>query len=407
MQISSHPFSQEQLMAYLDGELSTGEAAIAAAHLQHCRECRELAADLQSVSRYLSAWQIDEPSSALIECLQAASKTPLKKGEKLTWLSFLPKRQWPFSFAASGVMGVLITLAVFSWYSATSRHSYMTHAAYMPEYAEADKLASDRVSSGAVGGTRRFIAGVSMQDSAQRAAPAHPPAQAVTPSGPLIIRTVQLSLTTNDFSHIRESIDHILTSHAGYIARLGMNTPTGEARSLDASLSIPATQLDAALEELRHLGHVDSESQQGEEVTQRVVDVQARLENLRTTEARLTEILRQRTGKLADVLAVEEQIDSVRGQIESMEAEQKSLAKQIEFATVQLRVKEEYKKPLTLNNESLFTRLRNAAVEGFQTLENGVVGLLLFFLSYGPIMLITASVLFYPARRIWRRYSVS
>ncbi|MBV9225891.1 MAG: zf-HC2 domain-containing protein, partial [Acidobacteriaceae bacterium] len=56
MQINSHPFSQEQLMAYLDGELPGNEAAIAAAHLQHCRECQELAADLQSVSRHLSAW---------------------------------------------------------------------------------------------------------------------------------------------------------------------------------------------------------------------------------------------------------------------------------------------------------------------------------------------------------------
>jgi len=65
MQISSRPLSQEQLMAYLDGELSAKEAAMEAVHLQHCRECQELAADLQSVSRHLSAWQVDPPSFAL------------------------------------------------------------------------------------------------------------------------------------------------------------------------------------------------------------------------------------------------------------------------------------------------------------------------------------------------------
>ena len=232
-------------------------------------------------------------------------------------------------------------------------------------------------------------------------------ALAVAPSGPFLIRTAQISLTTSDFPRIRENINRILTSRAGYIAQLEMSTPTDEARSLDASLRIPAAQLDAALLDLKRLGHVDSESQRGEEVTQRVIDVQARLGNLRMTETRLTDILRQRTGKLADVLAVEEQIDSVRGQIESMEAEQKSLAKQINYAAVQLRVKEEYKKPLAFNNNSLLTRLRNAAVEGFQALGNGVVGLLLFLLSYGPMLLVIAAVLFYPARRIWKRYSVS
>ncbi|MBV9675645.1 MAG: DUF4349 domain-containing protein, partial [Acidobacteriaceae bacterium] len=229
-----------------------------------------------------------------------------------------------------------------------------------------------------------------------------PPLQPAAPSGPIIIRTAQLSLTTNDFPHVRESISRILDSRQGYIAQLEMNTPAGEARSLDATLRIPATQLDAALLDLKRLGHVDAESQRGEEVTQRVVDIQARLSNLRITQVRLTDILRQRTGKLADVLAVEEQIGSVRGQIENIEAEQKTLNKQIAFAAVQLRVREEYKKPLALNNTLLSTRLRNATIEGFQTLADGAIGLLLFFLSYGPTLLVVAALLFYPARSMWK-----
>ena len=37
-------------MAYLDGELPADRAGVAAGHLQHCRECQNLAADLQVVS---------------------------------------------------------------------------------------------------------------------------------------------------------------------------------------------------------------------------------------------------------------------------------------------------------------------------------------------------------------------
>ena len=383
-------------MAYLDGELSAHEAAIASTHLQHCRECRELAADLQSVSRHLTAWQIDELSPALTERLQATlMESHSRKRERFAWLRFLPKLQWPLGFAVPGVSVVVIIAAVFSWHSAPSRRSIEAKRMYLHDY-KREAAPSDRFSSGVIGGNLNATT-----------APVPPPAQAATPSGPLIIRTAELSLTTGDFPHTRESINRILASHSGYIAQLEMNTPTDEARSLDASLRIPAAQLDGALFDLKRLGHVDSESQRGEEVTQRVVDVQARLLNLRMTEARLTMILRQRTGKLADVLAVEEQIDSVRGQIENIEAEQKSLNKQIAFATVQLKVKEEYKKPLALGNTSLLTRLHNAAVEGFQTLGSGVIGVLLFLLSYGPTLLIIAAVLFYPACQIWKRRSVS
>lgn len=376
-------------MAYLDGELPGNEAAIAVTHLQHCRECQELAADLQSVSRHLSAWQIDKPSSALTDQLQAALNAPrLKETGKSTRFLFFAKHRWLLGFVAAGV-SLLVVSVVLSRHSGV-RHSSKPQMTYPPEYsglqeyARLESAAPVHSSSDAVGGNTGKDMSV---------APS-PPAQPGAPSSPIIIRTAQLSLTTSDFLHIRESISRILISREGYIAQLEMNTPAGEARSLDATLRIPATQLDAALLDLKRLGHVDVESQRGEEVTRRVVDIQARLSNLRVTEARLTDILRQRTGKLADVLAVEEQIGSVRWQIENLEAEQKTLNKQITFAAVQLKVREEYKKPLGLNNASLLTRLRNAAVEGFQTLADGAIGLLLFFLSYGPTLLVIAALLF-------------
>jgi DNA repair exonuclease SbcCD ATPase subunit len=99
-----------------------------------------------------------------------------------------------------------------------------------------------------------------------------------------------------------------------------------------ATLRVPADQLDAAATELKSLGRAESESQSGEEVTQQCVELDARLTNANNTEQRLTDLLRQRTGKLADALAVEKQIDQIREKIERMEAENKSLGKRIDFA---------------------------------------------------------------------------
>jgi anti-sigma factor RsiW len=55
----THTIEQEELMAYLDGELLVDRAVTAAAHLESCRECQELAAVLQSVTRRMMARQVD------------------------------------------------------------------------------------------------------------------------------------------------------------------------------------------------------------------------------------------------------------------------------------------------------------------------------------------------------------
>src|SRR6202042_3587801 len=104
-----------------------------------------------------------------------------------------------------------------------------------------------------------------------------------------------------------------------------------------------------------------------EEVTAQYMDLEARLGNARNTEQRLTDILRQRTGKLSDVLAVEESISRVRGEIEQMEAERKVLAKRVEFLTVQVHLAENYRP----QSNSVLGRFRDAAISGYQSLVNG------------------------------------
>ena len=89
-----------------------------------------------------------------------------------------------------------------------------------------------------------------------------------------------------------------------------------------------------------------TETQAGEEVTQQHADLVARLTNARETEQRLRQLLTERTGKMEDVLDVEEKISETRGEIESMEAEQNLLEHRVAFATVDLQLVEEYKEQL-------------------------------------------------------------
>jgi hypothetical protein len=210
-------------------------------------------------------------------------------------------------------------------------------------------------------------------------------------------------LTANSFDRARTTLQEIVTFHHGYIADMTVNAEESAGRSIDAVLKVPDAQLDATIHDIKALGRVQSEARGGEEVTQQSMDLDARLVNARNTEERLTDLLKHRTDKLSDILAVENQISETREQIERMEAERKSLNNRIDYAKVDVRITEEYKTPIDGDRTSMSTQLRNAAVEGYANVKSALLGIVVFVLSSGPVLLFWCAVLFYPARWAWRR----
>jgi len=151
-------------------------------------------------------------------------------------------------------------------------------------------------------------------------------------NGPIVVRRAGLTLMTTEFDKVRADLEETLKRHTGYVGQLSVGVdPSGlrAGRTLNADLRVPADQLEATMVDLRKLGRVESETQSAEDVTAQYVDLNARLLNARNTEQRLTDLLRQRTGKLADVLAVETEITRVRGEIERMEAREKNLVNRV------------------------------------------------------------------------------
>ena len=64
---STHPFEQEEVMAYLDGEIPADRAAEIALHMQQCAECQLLAASFRNLSQQLAAWEIESSPAQLTE----------------------------------------------------------------------------------------------------------------------------------------------------------------------------------------------------------------------------------------------------------------------------------------------------------------------------------------------------
>jgi len=223
--------------------------------------------------------------------------------------------------------------------------------------------------------------------------------------GKMIERTASLSLVVKELEAGRTALEEITKKHDGYFAELNTSGQSNTARTLTASVRVPASQLDSTLAELRKLGELDEEKQGGEEVSRQYVDLKARLENGHNTEKSLTELLAKRTDRLKDVLDVERELASTREEVERMEAEQRNLQQLVNYASIEVNLREEYKPAWNLAPPAAGTRMRNALVDGYHAVVENGLALVLLLLREGPSILFWLLLLFFPVRWTWRKLS--
>jgi hypothetical protein len=385
MNIAAQHVGPEDVMAFLDGELTAAQGEAVSAHLDECEACAGIAAQFRDMSQWVSRWEVPAVSPKLEQSIkQEAARRGMKRGGTS---EFRPGRsRWkPWAFGTGGVLAAasLVLLVV-------SRPVFQSHP-----------IAKDQAT---------IINGPTVDPAlpsppmAQQSMPSGITAPEPSPAPPLIARSASLVVLVKDFAASRSSLESKLAQHGGYFAQMDVATGEDAPRTLQGSLRVPVAELGPAIEDLKTLGRVQSESQSGEDVTQQHADLVERLKTARETEERFRAILERRGGDIADVLAVEEGIARVRGEIESMEAEQKALVHRVDFATVDLQMTEEYKARLDSGEDAASMRMHNALIAGYHNASASVVGIILFFEEYGPALLIWLVVLGLPAVAMCLRY---
>jgi hypothetical protein len=393
-----HSPTPEELMAFLDGESAADARAAIEAHVVACAECRQVISDLGGLNRAVTAWQLERVPSTL-----RPPRMLRQTGWSLRQISWRPA----YLVLPVGAVAAILVLVV------GARHSGVRTAAKAEAAAQS---ASDQISvlndptdgrldknrslpsdaSGAVpgrlagrGGIPEAPAqGLAEIDSPVAGHAATAPPQGVAPRQPSIIRTATLRLVASDFDAARTSVESIVAQAAGFIDQITVNGAPGTARTLTGSLRVPATRMPDALARLRQLGQVTEDTQGSEDVTDQLVDLDARLTNARATEQRLNDILKNRTGKLSDVLQVEREISRVRLEIEQMDAQRVNTGRRVSYATITLEINEIRKAGLESGPLSLGTRLRVAAADGLEAALESIVGAVLFVLRAGPALLL-------------------
>ncbi len=382
---STHSPTPEEVMAYLDGEETPMPRAQMEAHLAGCERCQSVAEDLRGVSAQAKAWIVENAPA-----LESPSVTR-GHGRLVSWTA------WPRRFPNRVAMaGIALAAAVVLIVAVTQRPQFESSppsvaTLTVPYPPTAMETRAARRQSGVAGGVAGgMVGGLPEPPPAPRALAEQGQSgnSATAPRGPMVVRTATLRIVVKQFDVVRGTVEGVVAQAGGFLDRLTVDGNSATARSLSGTLRVPSDRLAGVLDRLRGLGEVVEDTQGAEDVTDQVIDLDARLASARATEQRLTELLRTRTGKLSDVLDVERELARVRLDIERLDGEKANVSKRVTYATVQIVISEERKAGLDGGPLSLATRIRVAAADGAAGALETVVALLLLILRAGPSLLL-------------------
>ena len=456
----SHGVEHEELQAYLDRELAPGRREELARHLSACAECTAVLRDLQQVSAKLQNWQV-EPAPATLRAPALEHPAGASSPPVIDPLPAAPWWRWrPLVYGLAGTAALALFVAGLSVVEVL-RESSQPMVAQQPQHpavidrrpatlpplpsskqeaseesrekerkqAAADQAAppatvgrvgppsAPRPFQGLRGEDFRKSEPAEEQQEADDKGEAAKAAQA--PAAPgllgglrsaksranaeevrrLIAYYVTLTVEVKEFTPARDKLYKVIDAAGGYVSEAATAETPGQPRQASLTLRVPAEKLPGVLAELRALGRVVSEQLSTDEVTEQVVDLEARIRNARATEQRLIAVLNERTGKVRDILEVEREIARTREEVERMEAQRQNLMRRVELATVQVSLIEEYKAPLAPAPVGTAVKLRNAFVAGWDDFVGFFIGLALFFARHGLNLLFWFVLLYL----LWRR----
>ncbi|MEB3180293.1 MAG: DUF4349 domain-containing protein [Nostocaceae cyanobacterium] len=221
---------------------------------------------------------------------------------------------------------------------------------------------------------------------------------------PQLIKKAAMSLTVDSVDKTVQDVSTIVSKQQGDVIGLDDQKPDNSNARHTASMQIrvPQNLLEPTLSEIAKLGTVTSRTITADDVGNQLVDLQARLTNLRKTEANLQKIM-DKAGSVRDIMSVSKELSNVRQSIEQIDAQLKNLQNQVSYSTITLKL--EAAVGSTNPGRAVGSQVQETWNSSTNSVGKFTVRLLklgIWLLAYSPYLLILAAAA-YGFRKFRRR----
>lgn len=227
-----------------------------------------------------------------------------------------------------------------------------------------------------------------------------------------VIRNATLELRAEDTREAFDEIVAMVESAGGFVANANVfpTSTEDEQPRVSMTLRVPSEDLNVTMDAIKDsVDEVVAESRGAEDVTEQFIDLEARLTNLAALETELRALLEEvRMQDDADpekLLAVFEELSSVRGQIEQLQGQINYLEDATSLATLQVELTQTPSTaPLVAQTWAPVETVRSALgnlVDGLQGVADWLINFVVFAL---PMLLITVGPIVVIGLVVYRRF---
>lgn len=196
-------------------------------------------------------------------------------------------------------------------------------------------------------------------------------------------------------------VQQAIQKYDAYIQESSQSGQSGYRRDAKFVIRVPVTKYEDSRAEFAKIGILRSNRSESDDVTEEVMDLEARLKILRAEEEALQDLLKKVTDKLEEILKVRDQLVRNREQIEKAEGRLRYLTSQVSYSTITLDIEEDkaYEPPTKPTFGESISRTFERSILELQNFGKNVVIAVVGLAPWTPLILLGVWL----TRRLYRR----
>lgn len=209
-----------------------------------------------------------------------------------------------------------------------------------------------------------------------------------------LIKTFQITIEIKNNINIKSIIDDELDKYNGIIENFNSYSYHNDELAYDFKIKLPVEKANDFITYIKTLGIVKSENSSTSDVIEQYQDNKNRLENLYIRRDRLRQMMKVKTEKLADIIAVDRELSNVQLEIERLEKNNQTIDRNVEYSTLNLSVLPEVKIQDLRNQNWQFNTSWTVAVNKLILFTQKTIDFTFTSIVFSPIIIL-AFALFY------------
>ena len=155
-----------------------------------------------------------------------------------------------------------------------------------------------------------------------------------------IVKTFNLNIIVKSIDKSTQELEELLKKYNGYIENF-YSYEYEDSKANNFIIKVPTNNISQFMKDIKKDGYVKNESFSATDFTEQYTDNENKLKNLYIRRDKLRTMMNKQAEKLADVIAVDRELNNVQNEIEKLEKSNLKIQNKVDYSQINLTIEPE------------------------------------------------------------------